>query len=52
MFEKEILAMNASKEEWQDMVSEHKYDFRSGNPAIYVGTYHKYNCGSIYGMWI
>ncbi|MEG0533992.1 MAG: antirestriction protein ArdA, partial [Citrobacter sp.] len=20
-------------------------------PAIYVGTYHKYNCGSLYGKW-
>ncbi|NCH73591.1 antirestriction protein ArdA [Cronobacter dublinensis] len=20
-------------------------------PAVYVGTYHKYNCGSIYGQW-
>lgn len=24
----------------------------SGNPAVYCGTYHKYNCGSIEGMWI
>lgn len=22
------------------------------NPKVYVGTYHKYNCGSIYGAWI
>ena len=21
-------------------------------PAVYVGTYHKYNCGSIYGKWM
>ncbi|WP_416347574.1 antirestriction protein ArdA [Acerihabitans sp. TG2] len=20
-------------------------------PSVYVGTYHKYNCGSIYGQW-
>lgn len=20
-------------------------------PAVYVGTYHKYNCGSIFGKW-
>ncbi|HGR4371314.1 antirestriction protein ArdA, partial [Klebsiella pneumoniae] len=20
-------------------------------PAIYVGTYHQYNCGSIFGKW-
>ncbi len=24
----------------------------NGNPAVYVGTYHKYNCGSIFGAWI
>ncbi|RLM11786.1 antirestriction protein [Gibbsiella quercinecans] len=22
------------------------------NPAVYVGTYHKYNCGSLYGKWL
>lgn len=22
------------------------------SPALYVGTYHKYNCGSIFGAWI
>jgi antirestriction protein len=21
-------------------------------PSVYVGTYHKYNCGSIYGQWV
>jgi antirestriction protein len=20
-------------------------------PAVYVGTYHQYNCGSIFGKW-
>lgn len=24
----------------------------SNNPAVYVGTYHKYNCGSIFGKWL
>ena len=23
-----------------------------GTPAVYVGTYHKYNCGSIFGAWL
>lgn len=23
-----------------------------GNPAVYVGTYHKYNCGSLFGAWL
>lgn len=22
------------------------------NPCVYVGTYHKYNCGSLDGMWV
>ena len=30
----------------------HKYDYRTGHPAVYVGTYHKYNCGSLFGMWL
>ena len=29
-----------------------KYDYHTGNPAGYVGTYHKDNCGSIFGMWL
>ena len=33
-------------------LDDYKYDYRSGNPAVYVGTYHKYNCGSIFGMWL
>ena len=39
-------------ENWAEVVEEHKYDYTSGNPALYVGTYHKYNCGSLYGMWV
>ena len=31
---------------------EHAYDFHTGNPAVYCGTYHKYNNGSLYGMWV
>ena len=29
-------------------------DFQSNgdNPSVYVGTYHKYNEGSLYGMWV
>ena len=39
-------------ENWAEVVEEHKYDYTSGSPALYVGTYHKYNCGSLYGMWV
>ncbi|EBP8608397.1 antirestriction protein ArdA, partial [Salmonella enterica] len=24
---------------------------KTTTPAVYVGTYHKYNCGSIFGKW-
>ena len=37
-----------SKEE----ITYHKYDFNSNNPAVYCGTYGKYNNGSLEGMWI
>lgn len=33
-------------------LDEYKHDYRTGNPAVYVGTYHKYNCGSIFGSWL
>ena len=37
-----------SKEE----MLEHKHILDSDNPAVYCGTYGKYNGGSLYGMWI
>ncbi len=30
----------------------HAAHYDNNNPAIYCGTYHKYNCGSLYGMWV
>ena len=30
----------------------HEYDYKSGNPALYVGTYGKYNDGNLGGMWV
>lgn len=33
-------------------LSDYEYDFGTDNPALYVGTYHKYNCGSLFGMWL
>ena len=33
-------------------LDDYKYDYHTGNPAVYVGTYHKYNCGSIFGAWL
>lgn len=41
-----------SEEERQEQMMLHKHFSRTNNPALYVGTYHKYNCGSLYGMWV
>ena len=32
-------------------IKTHKSEL-NGNPSIYLGTYHKYNCGSLFGQWI
>jgi antirestriction protein len=44
MEEKTIMTM--------EEVLEHKYDNTTDAPAIYVGTYAKYNDGNLYGMWL
>ena len=33
-------------------LDDYKYDYHTGNPAVYVGTYHKYSCGSLFGKWL
>jgi antirestriction protein len=53
MFEKEVLSsLNGRPENWAELVGLHKHLYNSGNPALYVGTYKKYNEGSLYGMWV
>ena len=41
-----------SKQEWNYLYQKHRSYSELGNPALYVGTYCKYNNGSIYGMWV
>lgn len=41
-----------SEEERSEKMMLHKHFSRTGNPALYVGTYGKYNSGSLYGMWV
>ena len=38
--------------EADERIREHGYDYTSGNPAVYCGTYRKYNEGSIDGAWL
>ena len=36
----------------QDAIHEHELPKNGDVPAVYCGTWHKYNCGSLRGMWI
>ena len=36
----------------KEEIRTHSHNYEDEQPAIYVGTYHKYNCGSIYGIWV
>jgi len=36
----------------ENLMRVHGYDCNTCHPAVYVGTYHKYDCGSIYGAWL
>lgn len=33
-------------------LNDYKHDYNTGHPALYVGTYRKYNNGDLSGMWI
>lgn len=41
-----------NEEELQDLFDEHHSDWSKDAPALYVGTYGKYNGGSLDGMWV
>lgn len=38
--------------ELEEAIAEHKSDCDNENPSVYVGTYAKYNEGSLRGLWI
>jgi antirestriction protein len=42
--------LDYTAEDLVDAIKEHKSTDDSA--AVYVGTYHKYNCGSICGLWV
>ncbi len=48
----QVVEANLVNEVEEVDLSCHKYDYRTGNPAVYCGTYAKYNDGSLYGMWL
>ncbi len=39
-------------EEVEIDLNDYKHDYNTGHPALYVGTYRKYNNGDLSGMWI
>ena len=49
--EKRLEELGYTPESLQEAVNEHKSDC-DGNPSAYVGTYAKYNDGSLAGLWI
>jgi len=46
--QKELGKLILQKMSVEDYMADSKY----GNPAVYVGTYRKYNEGSLFGMWV
>ena len=60
---KDLIQNNAASQEVQveeveqvlsfdEIKSAYGSDMNDGNPSVYCGSYHKYNCGSLYGLWL
>lgn len=49
--EERLAELGYTPEELQEAVKEHKSDC-DGEPSVYVGTYGKYNDGSLCGLWV
>ena len=47
-----LYALGFTADELQDAIHAHEANPKRDVPAVYVGTYHKYNCGSLRGMWV
>lgn len=45
-------ALGYSEEALERAICEHQSSLDAGTPAVYCGTYHKYACGSLAGLWI
>ena len=52
----EIMKANVTKETALEPLTKEELNLHTGMPdnnaCVYVGTYHKYNCGSLYGAWV
>lgn len=44
--------LDFTPEEFVEAYNEHQSDYNEENPAVYCGTYGKYNGGSLEGQWI
>ena len=52
----EIMKAHVTKETALEPLTKEELNLHTGMPdnnaCVYVGTYHKYNCGSLYGAWV
>ena len=47
-----LAAMGYTPESLKEAISKHEWKHESDSPALYCGTYGKYNSGNLGGMWV
>ena len=47
-----LAALGYTLESLQEAISKHEWKHESDSPALYCGTYGKYNSGNLGGMWV
>ena len=47
-----LAAMGYTPESLKEAISKHEWNHQSDSPALYCGTYGKYNSGNLGGMWV
>ena len=47
-----LAALGYTLESLQEAISKHEWKHESDSPALYCGTYGKYNSGNLSGMWV
>ena len=51
-FDRKKFSCNEAKRQELFSANEKRHDLGDGEPSVYVGTYGKYNDGSLCGLWI
>ena len=47
-----LAELGYTPEEFVEEYNEHAHDYTTGNPAVYCGSWFKYNCGNLSGQWV